>query len=89
MRYLTPMADALIALFHRCYERRPSAFEAPSYQLVALPDAGAIADQDAWTMQALAWVRDVTNRLEQDRQNETMKRRARGPAASAPEMVDA
>jgi hypothetical protein len=40
-------------------------------------------------MQALAWVRDVANRLEQDRQNETMKRRARRPAALAAETVDA
>lgn len=89
MRYLTPMADAVIDLFHRCYERRPSAFEAPSYQLVALPAVGAIADQDAWTMQALAWVRDVKNRLEQDRLNDAMKRRARGPATTAAETIDA
>ncbi len=88
MRSLTPEADAVLEVFERCYERRPSAFEAPSYQLVSLPAAGAVADQDAWTMKALAWVRDVKNRLEQDRMNEATKTRERRAAPEA-EMADA
>jgi hypothetical protein len=88
VRSVTPEADAVLEVFDRCYERRPSAFEAPSYQLVSLPAAGAVADQDAWTMKALAWVRDVKNRLEQDRLNDATKKRERR-AEPAAEMADA
>lgn len=85
MRSLNAQTDAVVGLFGRCYERRTNGFDAPSWQLVALPDSGAMSDQDAWTMEALGWVRDVWNRLEQDLMNETAKRTA--PAAA--EMVDA
>lgn len=77
----------MLGLFRRSYERRPNGFDAPTWQLVALPETGALADQDAWTMAALAWVRDVSNRLEQDLLNAAIARRQ--PATQAdhePEM---
>lgn len=67
MRYLTTEATALVGLFDRCYERRPNAFGAPTWHMVALPERGSMADQDARTMEALGFIRDVRNRLEQDR----------------------
>ena len=77
MRYLSPEIDAVIELFDRCYERRPNGSAAPSWQLVALPEQGSIAEQDAWTMRALAFMRDVGNRLELDLAAESQKGRAR------------
>jgi hypothetical protein len=79
---LNAETDAVIGLFGRCYERRPNGFDAPTWQLVALPDPGAMSEQDAWTMEALGWVRDVRNRLEQDLMN------APKAAAAAGETVD-
>lgn len=84
MRYLTPDAAELDALFQRCYERRPTGFGAPTWQLVALPAPGAMSDQDARTMEALAWIRDVRNRLEQDVFVAEMKR----PQPVERELVD-
>lgn len=85
MRYLTPEAAAVVEIFDRCYERRTNGFDAPSYQLVSLPHAGAMGEQDAWTMKALAWIRDVKNRLEQDRMNEATKKREQRQAAPVSE----
>lgn len=87
MRYLDPEIDALATVFGQCYERRQDPFGAASWQRVALPDSGGIADQDAWTMQALGFMRDVYNRLEQDLLNDATKRRASKAQATA-EMVD-
>ncbi len=84
MRELSPETDAVVGLFSRCYERRLSGFDAPTWQLVALPEAGAMADQDAWTMAALAWVRNVWNRLESDLIEAATKRAKR----QIPEMAD-
>jgi hypothetical protein len=86
VREITPDADAIIGLFARTYERRLNGFDAPSWQLVALPDPGSMADQDAWTMGALAYVRDVRNRLEQDLVNAAWKSR-HAPTPSADEPV--
>jgi hypothetical protein len=57
----------MVGLFDRCYERHQNAFGPPSWHLASLPDSGSMADQDARTMEALAYVRDVRNRLEADR----------------------
>lgn len=85
MRALNAETDAVVGLFGRCYERRTNGFDAPAWQLVALPEPGAMSAQDAWTMEALAWVRDVRNRLEQDLMRESSKRSA---ATAVEEMVD-
>jgi hypothetical protein len=89
VRYLTPEIDALIGLFKRCYERRWTGFAPATWHLVALPGAGALADQDAWTMAALAFARDVSNRLEHDLAKAAEKPKAieRAPDAEE-EMVD-
>lgn len=83
MRYLTPEAAAVVGLFDRCYERRSNGFDAPTWHLVALPASGAMADQDAWTVEALAFLRDVRNRMEQDRYLE-----ASGKPRGAVKLID-
>ncbi len=72
--------DEVIGLFHRCFERCRNTYDAPSWHLVALPEPGSMADQDARTMQALWFTRDVMNRLEQDRFAEAMHTRERKTA---------
>lgn len=57
------------------------------WQMVALPDAGAMADQDAWTMAALGFVRDVMNNLEIDLWKAATKKPHEGKPTSEPETV--
>jgi hypothetical protein len=89
VRHLTTEATALVGLFDRCYERRPNAFGAPTWHLVALPERGSMADQDARTMEALGFIRDVRNRLEQDRcASATKSRRAAAVEQDEPAVID-
>lgn len=65
VRYLTADAEAAVGLFRRCYDRHGES-GIGTWRRVSLPNAGGVADQDAWTMAAIEFVRDVMNRLEVD-----------------------
>lgn len=68
----------MVALFARSHERQLNGFTAPTWHLVTLPESGSLAEQDAWTMAALAFTRDVWNRLEQDLYCAALEREKRG-----------
>lgn len=75
VRDLTPENDYVLGLFRRCYTRRFVPMGPHSWERTAWPDAGGLADQDAWMVEALDYTRDVMNRLEVDLWNEAMEKR--------------
>lgn len=56
----------MLTLFRFCHAPVATGFAA-SWQRVSLPAAGGVGDQDAWTLQALDWLRGVYNRLLSER----------------------
>lgn len=63
MRYLTPDVDVILGTFRRTHERRFDG-AAPRWELVGWPRTGGLEEQDAWTIEALQFARDVMNNLE-------------------------
>lgn len=78
--------DAVIGVFYRSHERRTNDYGLATWHRICLPEAGGLADQDAWTMQAMDFVRDVHNRLEQDRFTEAMKASEHGQPSDEQEL---
>lgn len=68
----------MLALFKVCYAPVSTGLGV-SWQRVGLPEAGGVGAQDAWTLQALDWLRAVSNNLIFERtKSEPAKDPARG-----------
>lgn len=65
----------MLTLFKLCHAPVPTGMGV-SWQRVGLPAAGGVGAQDAWTMQALDWLRAVSNNL-------IFERAKAGPSRSA------
>lgn len=66
LRHFTPRVREALAWFEQCYDLDVG-FGVIRWKRVALPRAGAIADQDPWLLEAMGALQNVWNQMAQEK----------------------
>ncbi len=61
MLSFTPEVESVLRWFEATYELEVSGFGGARYRRIGLPGPGSVGDQDAWLMDALDFVRRISD----------------------------